>query len=129
MSDFLNNYRVEFIATCASLGLTLMSFELVRRKEIKEKYSFLWFLTSVSVMGLAVKRTWLEAFASWLGIFYPPTALFLVLSFFVILILIHFSTVLTKLIHQNQKLAQKVALLESEVKEKKEQDKHDHYAA
>ena len=105
--------------TVACLGLIALVFELVRRHQIKEKYSFLWFLTGLSLMVLTLKRDWLAGLSRLLGVYYPPTALFLVLSFFMIVILVHFSMVLTKLLTQNQKLAQKVALLEAELESRK----------
>jgi len=115
MSWFIKEYRFECIAIFACLGLMVLVLELVRRGEIKEKYSFLWFLTGGSLLILTFKRSWLTSLSETLGIFYPPSALFLVLIFFMILILIHFSMVLSRLITQNQKLAQKIALLEFEI--------------
>ncbi len=119
MKDFLLTYRIEVVAFLACFMLVSLVFELVRRKQIKEKYSFLWFMTGISLIILTLKRDWLEKFAKLVGIYYPPSALFLVLSFFIILILIHYSMVLSRLMSQNQKLAQKLALLEAELKENK----------
>ncbi len=113
--QFLQSHRIELVAAVACLGLMALVFELVRRNQIKEKYSFLWFLTGASLLALTLKREWLGHLASALGVYYPPTALFLVLGFFMIVILVHYSMVLSKLLTQNQKLAQKIALLEAEV--------------
>ncbi|MBI3556347.1 MAG: DUF2304 domain-containing protein [Deltaproteobacteria bacterium] len=98
--------------------------------QIKEKYSFLWFITCISLLALTLKRAWLTHLAAALGVYYPPTALFLVLSFFMIVMLVHFSMVVSKLLTQNQKLAQKVALLEAEISFKDGADpSHDSNAA
>jgi hypothetical protein len=113
--QFLQGHRVEVVAVLACLCLIALVFELVRRHQIKEKYSFLWFLTGTSLIVLTLKRDWLARLSSLVGVYYPPTALFLLLIFFVIVILVHYSTLLTRLLTQNQKLAQKVALLEAEV--------------
>jgi hypothetical protein len=94
-------------------------FELVRRKRIKERYSLLWFFTGLCMLTLTLKRDWLEQFSSMVGIYYAPSSLFLLLSGFMILILIHYSTVLSQLLSQNQKLGQKLALLETELDELK----------
>jgi hypothetical protein len=119
MIRFLSAHRIEVVAVAACLGLMLLVFELVRRHEIKEKYSFLWFLTGASLIMLAVKRDWLAGLSRLIGVYYPPSALFLVLSFFMIVMLVHFSMVISKLLTQNQKLAQKVALLEAEVESRR----------
>ena len=117
--QFLQAHRIEVVATLACVVLMGLVFELVRRDQIKEKYSFLWFITCMSLLALTLKRAWLTHLADALGVYYPPTALFLVLSFFMIVILVHFSMVVSKLLTQNQKLAQKIALLEAEVENQK----------
>jgi hypothetical protein len=132
MIEFLRHYRIEIVAVTASLGLMFLVFELVRRNHVKEKYSFLWFLSCLSVMALSFRRDWLETFSRAIGIYYPPSALFIVFSFFVTIILVHFSIVVSKLLYQNQKLAQKIALLEAQVlehqKDQHSEDGHDHAA-
>jgi len=108
-------HRVEIVALVACFTLIGAIFELVRRKRIKERYSLLWFFTGVSMLVLTLKRDWLEQFSSMVGIYYAPSSLFLLLSGFMILILIHYSTVLSQLLSQNQRLGQKLALLEAEL--------------
>jgi hypothetical protein len=114
MTPVVQPHRVETVSLVACIGLIVLIFELVRRHRIKEKYSLLWFVTGFSLLALALNRQWLEKLSTALGIFYPPTALLLVLSFFTIVILIHFSIVISSLIDRNQKLAQKIALLEAQ---------------
>jgi len=118
--QFLQAHRIEAVSVFACLALIALVFELVRRHEIKEKYSLLWFATGVSLLLLTLKRSWLASLADSIGVYYPPTALFLVLSFFMIMILVHFSMVITRLLSQNQLLAQKLALLETEVEDLRE---------
>lgn len=110
-------FRIEFWAILGCVILFGALIEMVRRHRLKEKYSFLWFLTGGVLLTFALKRDWLEDLAGLFGVYYPPTALFLLLVFFMLLILIHYSTVLTKLISENQILAQQVGILESRVKE------------
>jgi hypothetical protein len=108
------------IETWAILGCIILFgalTELVRRRKLKERYSFLWFLTAAVLLVLTLHRGWLEDIARWLGIYYPPSALFLILVFFLILILIHFSTVISGLLNDKQILAQQLGILESRVKE------------
>jgi hypothetical protein len=113
-------HRVEVVALVACFSLIGVIFELVRRRKIKERYSLLWFFTGVSMLALTLKRDWLERFSSTVGIYYAPSSLFLLLSGFMILILIHYSTVISQLLSQNQKLGQKLALLEADLEELKD---------
>ncbi len=124
MIEYLATHRIETVSFVACVGLIAIVFELVRRKKIKEKYSFLWFVTGFSLLTLTFKRDWLTSLSNLIGVFYPPSALFLVLSFFVILTLIHYSIVISDLLTQNQKLAQKTALLESALEDLKKRVDH-----
>ena len=109
--------RIEVFAVLGCLVLFVFLLELVRRRKLKERYSFLWFLTLGVLLVFTIKRNWLEDFAGLVGVYYPPTALFLMLVFFMILILIHFSTVLSELIRDKQVLTQELGILDSRVRE------------
>lgn len=71
----------------------------------------LWLLTCIALLILSFWRSLLEVLAQLVGIFYPPTALFVVGLGFVLLILLHFSTVISKLSTENKQLAQRLAIL------------------
>jgi len=103
--------RVEVVAVLGSVSLLLIVLELVRRKKLKEEYSLLWLLTCIALLILSFWRSLLEVLAQLVGIFYPPTALFVVGLGFVLLILLHFSTVISKLSTENKQLAQRLAIL------------------
>ncbi len=109
-------FRIEFWAILGCVILFLALIEMVRRHKLKERYSFLWFLTSGVLLAFTIRRDWLDDLAKLIGVYYPPTALFLLLVFFLILILIHFSTVISKLLDSNQVLSQSVAILEARLK-------------
>ena len=46
--------RQEVMAALLSVGLMVIIFELVRRRKLKEEYSWLWMLTSVTIFILAI---------------------------------------------------------------------------
>lgn len=109
------SHRIEVIALAGGVGLLGLIFELVRRRRIKEKYSLLWFCTALTVLALTLERGWLDRLSRLIGVYYPPNSIFIVLFGFMILMLIHFSTVISQLLSQNQRLGQKLALLEAEL--------------
>lgn len=115
MTDY--RLRIEFWAILGCVVLGGLLVELVRRNRLKEKYSLLWFLTAGVLLILTLKRDWLDVVAQFVGIYYAPSALFLVLVFFMLLILVHFSTVISGLIQDKQTLAQEIALLEARIRE------------
>jgi len=103
--------RVEIVAILGSLSLLAIVIELVRRRQLAEAYSLLWLLTAVALLVLSLWRELLDVLAHLVGIFYPPTALFVVGFGFVLLILLQFSVVISRLSRENKELAQQIGLL------------------
>ena len=111
--------KVSLAATAASVILVLVVFELIRSRRLREQYALLWLLTGIVLVILSAWRGGLNTIAGWLGVRgYPPAVLFAVGLMFVILVLLHYSTVISRLADQNVVLAQRLALLETKLKER-----------
>ena len=108
--------RVSVIAAAAAAALLLVVLELIRSRRLQERYALLWLLTGVAMLLLALWRGALAKLADLVGIAYPPSALFVLFSFFILALLLHYSTVISKLSAQNATLAQRLALLEERIK-------------
>jgi len=106
--------RAEIIALFGSIGLMVMLLELVRRRRLKEKYSLLWLFTTLVLLVLSMSKGLLDKLALLLGIYYAPSAFFLLAFMFMMLIMVQFSIVISKLSERNQLLAQELALLRLE---------------
>jgi hypothetical protein len=104
-----------------SVGLLLIVLELVRRRRLKEEYSLLWLLTVVVLLALSLWRSSLDLIAKLVGIFYPPTALFVVGFGFVLLLLLYFSIIISKLSGENNNLTQRLSILDWRVRQLEEQ--------
>jgi hypothetical protein len=113
--------RVEIVMILGSMGLLLIVLELVRRRRLKEEYSLLWLLTAVVLLALSLWRSSLDLIAKLMGIFYPPTALFVVGFGFVLLLLLYFSTIISQLSGENNSLTQRIAILDWRVRQLEEQ--------
>ena len=109
--------RVSIFAAVAALILLAVVFELMRSRRLQERYALLWLLTGLVVFILAVWRGLLGWASDTVGIAYPPSALFVLASFFILVVLLHYSTVISKLSEQNTLLAQRLALLENRLRE------------
>lgn len=110
--------KVSLAATAASVILVLVVFELIRSRRLREQYALLWLATGIVLVILSAWRGGLNTIAGWLGVRgYPPAVLFAVGLLFVILVLLHYSTVISRLADQNVVLAQKLALLETRLNE------------
>jgi cell division protein FtsW (lipid II flippase) len=111
--------KVSIAAAIGSLILLLVVFELIRSRRLRERYALLWLLTGLVLLILSVWRGGLNTIAGWAGVeTYPPAILFAVASFFVLAVLLHYSTVISKLSDQNSILAQRIALLEQQLVER-----------
>jgi hypothetical protein len=109
--------RLQIIAIVVTAGMFVLIFELVRQRRLMERYALLWLFASAVLLGLSVWNGALEKLASTVGIFYAPSALFAVAFGFVLVLLLHFSLVISRLAEQSKVLAQRVGLLEHEVNE------------
>jgi hypothetical protein len=107
--------RISIVAALGALFLLAVVFELIRRRRLQERYALLWLLTGLIVLVLAVWRDGLGTFSRLVGIYYPPSALFVLASFFVLVVLLQYSTVISQLSEQNTILAQRLALLENKL--------------
>ena len=113
-------WTISIISALASLFLIGVVLELIRSRRLRERYALLWLLTAVVLLALSLWRGGLNTMADWVGVeTYPPAVLFAVASLFILVVLLHYSTVISKLADQNTILAQRLALLEHELRERK----------
>jgi hypothetical protein len=111
--------KVTAVAVLVSLVLVGIVFELIRSRRLRERYALLWLLTGLVLLVLSAWRGGLNTIAGWVGVRgYPPAVLFAVGLVFVILVLLHYSTVISRLSDQNTILAQRLALLEARLRER-----------
>jgi len=110
--------KISIAASVASLLLLLVVFELIRARRLKERYALLWILTGLVLLVLSAWRGGLNTIAGGMGIStYPPAILFAVATLFVIVVLLYYSTVLSRLADQNTLLAQELSLLRQRLDE------------
>ncbi len=110
--------KIQIIIGTLSIGLLLMTLELIRKKRLREEYSILWLFTGVAILIFSLSPEFFLAtfFARITGLYYL-SAVVLILFLFLLLIVLHFSVVISKLTDRNKELAQRYALLELEFNE------------
>ena len=121
--------NVQVLAILVTGCLFGVVFELVRRRRLMERYALLWLFASVVMLTLSVWRDALERLADVVGIAYAPSALFGIAFGFVLLILLHFSLVISRLADQTKVLAQRVSLLQARVDQLEAERREDPRAA
>lgn len=98
-----------------SFGLLLFVFNLVRRKNLKENYAILWVLTALVLSAAPLLIDYLDEIAHAVGIYYPPAFIYTVAIMFIMVLLLNFSVIVSKLSEQNKVLIQEQAILKKRV--------------
>jgi len=111
--------RNVIVALTVGIGLLFLVIELVRRRKLREEYSWLWLLTASGIIVLTAWFDLLKWITHLVGAIVPSSTIFLFAFSFLIFISLHFSVVISKLTDRNKELAQRYALLELEVNELK----------
>lgn len=111
MTDLLQGIAVSVTAT-----LMLVVLELVRRRKLTEEYSLIWIACAAALLLLSIWRGILDVAARTIGVYYPPAVLLLVLIFFVFIVSLYFSVVVSRQRQQIERLVEEVALLDADVR-------------
>ena len=109
--------RIEIVALIVSIVLLIVVLELVRRRKLTEEYSFLWILSSLLLLALSVRREILHAVARWLGVYYPPIVLVMLLIVMVFVASLCFSVIVSRQRHQIERLIEETAILSAELRD------------
>jgi hypothetical protein len=104
-------------AIAASIFIVLLVFELVRRKRLREEYTWLWILSAATIFLITVRYDLLVFITHLIGAVLPTTTVFLFGILFLYLICLHYAVKMTTLSEQVKKLAQEHALLEAALRE------------
>ncbi len=112
--------KVQIIIGTLSIILLFITFELIRKKRLREEYAILWLFTGIAVLVFSLWPGFFlsQFFVKITGIFYLSAVVLIAFSF-LLLIVLHFSVVISKLTSQQKDLAQHYALLELELNELK----------
>lgn len=110
----------KFFALLTSIIVSLLILELVRRRRLREEYSWLWLLTGAMMLVLVVWYR-LLLFITWMiGAVTPVTTLFIFSTLFLVAIAIHYSVVISRLTTQMKNLAQELAIVASRIEQSDE---------
>jgi hypothetical protein len=99
-----------FILVVALLNVAVM-LELVRRRQLREKYALLWISVGVGGIVLGLGRTVVDRVARSLGVSYGPSVVFLGAILFLLLVCMHLSWEVSRLEERTRILAEELALL------------------
>ena len=110
-------FQQKVFAILASILLMILVVELVRRRKLREEYSWLWLLTGAVIILLVIWYDLLIFITRLIGAIAPTTTLFIFGLLFLMLISLHYSIQISRLSHQVKEMAQELALLKGRVEE------------
>ncbi len=102
--------RQQVFALLAGSAIFVFIIELIRRRQLREEYSWLWFATGFVIFVLVIWYDLLREISRLIGAKVVTTTLFLFALLFLILINIHYSIKISALTNQVKDLAQDLAI-------------------
>ena len=106
--------RLQVFVVILGLIMFFGIIELVRRRKLKEEYSFIWLITGFFFVLFAVWSDILVIVSQILGIALPVNTLFFMAIIFIFLLCLYFSLRISALSTQVKNLAQQLAMLQSQ---------------
>jgi len=114
--------KLTILTAIIGFALLVIIFELMRRRQLREKYALLWGAVAIVVVPLALFPRLLDAVSSVVGVASGVSlVLFLGLVFLLILSL-HLSWEVSALEEETRTLAEEIALLRTEIGERANSD-------
>jgi hypothetical protein len=106
-------------ALITSLVTLALVLELVRRRKLREEYSWLWLLTAGAMLLLVVWYRLLILVTRLVGAVTPLNTLLVFAVLFLFAIAVHYSMIISRLAAQVKNLAQELALLSAQLEERR----------
>jgi hypothetical protein len=111
-----NNYVIALIGSVLILAAIV---ELLRRRQLKEKYAALWLIVGLVLVVFTAFPALLTRISSALGVAVPTNLLFFVAILFLVGVVLHLSWEASRLENETRKLAEDVAILRLDLAELK----------
>lgn len=116
----------DILRACLVLGVVIyMTFIviLLRKRKLNLKYSLLWMLSAVVLLLLAVFPQIAVFVSKLLGIQYAVNSIYLIIVFFMLLLLISLSSIVSRQHREIKTLIQHVAIIEKRIRDLEEKGK------
>lgn len=106
--------RLDVFVVTVAVVLAAIVLELVRRRQLREKYALLWLAVGVGGVVVGVGRGAIDRLAGAVGVEYGASVAFLGAILFLLLVCIHLSWEVSRLEERTRVLAEEVALLRAD---------------
>jgi hypothetical protein len=114
--------RQQAVALVASVALLVFIVDLVRRRKLREEYSWLWIATGLVLLVLSAWYRALVLITRLIGAVAPISTFFLFGILFLVAINIHYSMKISSLTSRVKNLAQRLAIVDEYTREMRERE-------
>ncbi|MGH3879197.1 MAG: DUF2304 domain-containing protein [Actinophytocola sp.] len=111
-----NNYLIALVGSVLILAGIV---ELLRRRQLKEKYAVLWLIVGLVLVVFTAFPALLTRISSALGVAVPTNLLFFVAILFLVGVVLHLSWEASRLESETRKLAEDLAIMRMDLNELK----------
>lgn len=111
------SFQIKIFGLLASSILLIYIIDLVRKKKLREEYSFIWFVIGISMIIFMLRFDLIMALTKFLGVLSPNNVIFFFSVLFLLIIALQFSVRISNLTDQIKILAQENTLLRKKIEE------------
>jgi hypothetical protein len=108
--------KLTLVTALTGLVVLLVIVELLRRRQLREKYAILWLAVSVLIIPLALFPRLLDDVAGRLGVASGVSLVLFLGIVFLLLVCVHLSWEVSRLEEETRTIAEELALLRTEVR-------------
>ena len=112
--------KLAIMTGVVALLLLALIFELLRRRQLREKYAVLWLVVGLVTLPLGFIPWSLDNVSSWLGVASGASLVLFLAVVFLLIVCIHLSWEASRLEDETRSLAEEVALIRAELREVRE---------
>ncbi|MDY6972042.1 MAG: DUF2304 domain-containing protein [Thermodesulfobacteriota bacterium] len=109
--------RQKIVAILIAVAIFTIIIELVRRRRLREEYSWLWLVTGFIIILMTVKYELLLGITNLIGAVLPVSTLFFFSIIFLILLCLQFSVRISRLTDRLKNVTQELTILKAEMDE------------
>lgn len=111
--------NIQLLSITGVLGFILLLVRLIMKGKLREEYAIVWIFCAAIFLLFSVWRDGLEQISLFMGVYYPPSLIFLFGFFAIIIFLVHLSIVVSKLQSQIKILTREIAFLKYQLDQKR----------
>ncbi|MBX6356495.1 MAG: DUF2304 domain-containing protein [Micromonosporaceae bacterium] len=107
--------KLTLVTALTGLVVLLVIIELLRRRQLREKYAILWLAVSVLIIPLSLFPRLLDSVAGLLGVASGVSLVLFLGIVFLLLVCVHLSWEVSRLEEETRTIAEELALLRTEM--------------